>query len=93
MIHIKDDWYIDIDEYTFNLQQYAGTYVDREGKERKNWKNVTYHSTLANAIFQYERMMVRKELKPDMELVDALQKMEEKFLELEKNLREITHGV
>ena len=92
MIHIDGDWYIDIDDYTYNLQQYAGTTVDKDGKERTVWKNISYHSSLANALYHYEIRMIRESLKPDMELDEAIKHIDNQFNELERKLTKITHG-
>ena len=74
MIHIMNDWYIDIDEHSYNLQQYAGETVDKDGKQRKNWKNVTYHGTLEQALMQFQRNQIRDTLaEKDLEIAEAIE--------------------
>lgn len=74
MIHIVGDWYIEIDEHSYNLQQYAGETVDKDGKRRKNWKSVTYHGTLEQALIQFQQNQVRDALaEKDMEIAEAIE--------------------
>lgn len=74
MIHITGDWYIDIDEHSYNLQQYAGETVDKDGKLRKNWKNITYHGSLDLALMQFQKNQIRNALaEKDMELAEAIE--------------------
>lgn len=73
MIHIKGDWFIDIDEHSYNLQQYAGEVIDKDGKQRKSWKNVTYHGTLEQALIQFQKNQIHDALaEKDMELAEAI---------------------
>ena len=93
MIHIKDDWYIEVDEYTYNLQQYAGSYVDKKGETRENYKNVTYHSTLADALMQYTRYRVRDSLKNDIEIIDAIKTLKHELKSVREDICDITEGM
>lgn len=74
MIHINGGWYIDVDEHSYNLQQFAGYRTDKDGKEQKQWKNITYHATLDGAMIQFQRNQIREALaEKDMELSEAIE--------------------
>lgn len=73
LILIKKDWYIEIDEYSYNLQQFNGIYVDKKGNEIVQWKNQTYHPTLDKALWQYTQYMVRDALRDaSKDLIDGI---------------------
>lgn len=94
MIHIKDDWYIDVDEASYNLQQYMGVYTDKNGNEIKQWKNQTYHATLDRALWQYVTYKVRDALKDnDIEIKEAIQIIREELQKARKDISDITGGV
>lgn len=74
MIHIIGDWYIDVDQYSYTLEEYAGTSVDKDGVERKNYKNQTYHATLEKALKHFGRVILTEKLsEKDMELSEAIE--------------------
>lgn len=74
MIHIIGDWYIDVDQYSYTLEQYAGTSVDKDGVERKNYKNQTYHATFEKALKHFGREILTEKLsEKDMELSEAIE--------------------
>lgn len=94
MIHVKDDWYIDVDEYSYNLQQYNGVYTDKKGNEIKQWKNQTYHPTLNKALWQYIQYRVRDALKDeDMEVMQAVQTIREELQKAKDDISNITGGI
>lgn len=73
MIHVKDDWYIDIDQYSYTLEQFVVTYVDKDGVERNSFKNQTYHATLEKALKHFSEEVIREKLSEEyMELKDAI---------------------
>ena len=87
MIHIKDDWYIDVDEASYNLMQYAGKRPDKKGELVDSYKNITYHSTLEKALKQYIRYRVKDSLQADMELVEAVQTVQACLAEVASELK------
>ena len=94
MIHIKDDWYIDVDEASYNLQQYTGVYTDKNGNEIKQWKNQTYHATLDRALWQYVTYKVRDALKDnDIEIKEAIQIIREELQKTREDISNITGGI
>ena len=94
MIHIKDDWYVDVDEASYNLQQYAGVYTDKNGNEIKQWKNQTYHSTLDRALWQYVTYKVRDALKDnDIEIKEAITILQNELQQARKDISDITGGI
>ncbi len=93
MIHIKDDWYIDIDERTYNLMKFAGTYLDKKGNECKSFTNITYHSTLAAALNQYVSYAVRDALEPDMEIQEAVKTLWDAVAKAKEDITGITEGL
>lgn len=93
MIHIKDDWYIDVDERTYNLTKFAGTYTDKNGNECASYTNTTYHSTLAAALNQYVTYVVREALAPDMEIKEAVSTLRETIAEAKEDIAGITDGI
>ena len=93
MIHIKDDWYIEVDEYTYNLQQYVGTYTDKNGVTKDSYKNVTYHRTLADALMQYTRYRVRDSLTNDSELIEAINTLKNELESVRDDLFKFTEDM
>lgn len=95
MIHVKDDWYIEVDEYSYNLQQYNGIYVDKKGNEIKQWKNATYHPTLDKALWQYVQYRVRDALSENdvIEIKDAIQIVRSELKSARADIANITDGV
>ena len=93
MIHIKDNWYIEVDDYSYNLQQYNGMYTDKNGNEVKQWKNQTYHATLERALQQYLTYRVRDALTGELELNDALKIMHDELQKVREEIAEITGGM
>ena len=74
MIHIDKDWYVDVDQYSYTLEQYTGDSVDKDGVVRHNYKNQTYHATLDKALKQYCREVIKGKLaERDMELKEAIE--------------------
>lgn len=74
MIHITGDWYVDVDQYSYILEEYTGSYTDKDGIERKNYKNVTYHATLDKALIQFQKEQIKAALsEKDMELAEAIE--------------------
>lgn len=37
MIHVENDWYVDVDKYCYVLEKYNGTRLDKDGKEVEVW--------------------------------------------------------
>ena len=94
MIHIKDDWYVDVDEASYNLQQYAGVYTDKNGNEIKQWKNQTYHATLDRALWQYVTYKVRDALKErELEVQEAITILQNELQQARKDISNITGGI
>ena len=94
MIHVKDDWYIDVDEYSYNLQQYNGVYTDKNGNEIKQWKNQTYHASLDKALWQYVVYRVRDAVKDqDLEIKEAVQIIRNELKQAKQDISDITGGV
>ena len=93
MIHIKGDWYIDVDERSYNLMKFAGTYNDKNGKECNSYTNITYHSTLAAALNQYAVYVVRDALEPDMEIKEAVQTLWHAVAQAKEDITGITGGL
>ena len=93
MIHIKDDWYVDVDERSYNLTKFAGTYLDKNGNECKSYTNTTYHRTLADALKQYMVYVVRDALEPDMEIKEAVQVLWDAVAQAKEDITGITGGL
>lgn len=94
MIHVKGDWYIEIDERTYNLMQFSGTYVDKDGRVCSSYKNTTYHATLEQALNQYIRYAVRDALsQEDLEIKDAIRVLHDEVEKIRKDLTVITQGI
>lgn len=93
MIHIKGDWYIDVDERTYNLTKFMGTYQDKDGKECKTFANTTYHRTLAEALQKYMTYVVRDALEPDMEIKEAVQTLWDAVAQAKEDITGITGGL
>ena len=87
MIHVKDDWYIDVDEASYNLMQYAGKRPNKNGELIDSYKNITYHSTLERALKQYIRYRVKDSLQEDMELREAVQAVQVCLSEVASELK------
>lgn len=93
MIHIKDNWYIDVDERTYNLTKFAGTYKDKNGKESDSYTNTTYHRTITEALNQYVSYMVRDALEPDMEIGQAIETLQKALEQAREEIAGITGGM
>ena len=94
MIHVKDNWYIDVDECSYNLQQYAGVYTDKHGNEIKQWKNQTYHATLDKALWQYITYRVRDALSADdIEVKEAIVIIRDELQKAREDISNITGGI
>lgn len=94
MIHIKGDWYIEADERTYNLMQFAGTYVDKEGRVCSSYKNTTYHATLEQALNQYVKYAIRDALnEDDLEIKEAIRVLHDEMEKIKKELTVITCGM
>ncbi len=93
MIHIKGDWYVDVDERSYNLTKFAGTYIDKKGNECPSYTNTTYHRTLADALNQYVTYMVRDALEPDMEIKDAVKTLWDTIEKAKEDITGITGGL
>lgn len=93
MIHIKDDWYIEVDERSYNLQQFVDTYIDKDGVERNIWKNVTYHGTLTEALDRYLRRVAHDSLQDDMDIVEALERLRIALKQARDDIAGITEGM
>ncbi len=94
MIHIKGDWYIDVDEWSYNLTRYAGKYTDKNGEERESYTNTTYHRTLADALNQYVTYAVRDALKDkDLDIKDAIDILRTTVDGAKEDISKVTHGM
>lgn len=92
MIHIKDDWYVEVDELSYNLCQFASERVEKDGSKRNMYKNVTYHRTLAEALQQYSKYRIRNALQADMTLSEAIETIQNEINKLEQDLVSVTKG-
>lgn len=100
LILIKDDWYIEIDEYSYNLQQFNGIYIDKKGNEIAQWKNQTYHPTLDKALWQYTQYKVRdalrdasKDLLDGITIAEAIKIIHEELKETREVISNATGGI
>jgi len=95
MIHIKDDWYIEVDESSYNLQQFNGVYIDKHGNTIKQWKNQTFHATLDRALKQYLTYSVRDALQTadDISIKEAIDIIHTALKTAREEISNITEGM
>lgn len=64
MIHIIDDWYVDVDDYQYILKKdLYRTRIDKKtGKESNEYKIAGYYSSLSKAIDGLGRKIILEDL-------------------------------
>ncbi len=76
MIHLEDDWYIELDPNCFILQKFMG----KDKKGNPIYRYQTYYATLEKAVFGYVnsapyRVLVDK----DVEFAEAVKLINEEY--------------
>lgn len=86
MIHIKDDYYIDVDDTCFTVKQ-------NTHKNDKNgaviYKSLGYYSDLESAIKGFIRFSERNKLQIDCDLFEALKISKEIHAEYNELMRKV----
>ena len=59
MIHVENDWYVDVDKYCYILAKYNGTRLDKDGKEVEVWTDQKYYATLKKALAGYFKIKTK----------------------------------
>ena len=76
MIHLEDDWYIELDPHCYILQKFMGE--DKKGNPI--YRNQTYHGTLERAITEYVKLAPYRVLTDkDVEFADAVKAIREEY--------------
>ena len=87
MIHVENDWYVDVDKYCYVLAKYNGTRLDKDGKEVEVWTDQKYYATLKKALAGYFKIKTKELLsQKDYEIWDAIKMLENKLADVEKKI-------
>lgn len=85
MVHVIDNLYIDIDSYSFLLQEDSGKKIIVRGKEYTKWINTKYFTRLDMALEECVNIMVSRKLKrKTYELSEAIKILREERKEFVK---------
>lgn len=89
MIKINKSWYIDSDKYSYVLFKKVKRVNKKTGEEYEAQANVTYHSTVSDALTCLCRTLQKKlTAKREMSLKEAI----EEFKKIEKVVIESANG-
>ena len=70
MIHIEDNYYVYVDDYSYALKQDTGR-IDKK-KGGKVFNNLGYYSSIEKALQAYNNERIKQNLVGNLELCDAI---------------------
>ena len=59
---IEGDYYIVVDEYSYNLAKYLGSYIDKRDGERERWDTIGYFISVEKALNAYLELSIQEKL-------------------------------
>ena len=91
MIRLNTDYLIDVDDMNYTLvKDNHKTYTDKNGIERKSFTNISYYSSLENALKGARKYFINKSLQEyEMTLGEAIKRILEVNKQFDEMIKDI----